>query len=192
MIEYGDTGHESIEKILGGLNYDFKKSEKEIDLLKSDKIILSASGDISSIIKTLHKSNLFTMLRILKKPFLGIDLGMHLLCNEVLDSHIPCLGIISGTAQKFDQTKVEVPNIGLKKINYLIKSDLFNGIDIGSSFYFSHSFYLPLTDYSIAVSKYEFDFTAALKKDNYYGIQFKPEKSGDAGIRLVKNFVELC
>jgi len=192
LVEYIDKEHVSIEKILYGLNCDFIKSEKEIDILRSDKIILSASGDISSIVKKLHKSNLFTMLRILIKPFLGIDLGMLLLCNEVLESNISCLSVLSGSAQKFDQAKVDRSHQGFNKINNLKKSILFEGITNQSSFYFSHSLYLPLSDYTIAESKFEIDFTAALNKVNYYGIQFKPEESGDAGIQVVKNFLELC
>ncbi len=192
LIDYGAGNIESVANVIEELKYPFIISGKESDLLKAEKIIFPGVGEASSAVKKLHMSNLFTMLRITKKPLLGICLGMQLLCDKSSEGNVACLGVIPVTAQKFNAALVKVPHIGWNKVFINTQSKLFNEIENGEYFYFAHSYYVPQNDFSIAETNYGISFSSSVEKGNYYGVQFHPEKSAAAGIKLIKNFIELC
>lgn len=192
VIDYGAGNIQSVVNALEDLKVDFVITNRESDLLKSEKIIFPGVGEASFAVKKLHLLNLFTMLRIIKKPLLGICLGMQILCDKSIEGNVACLGILNTTTQLFDSSKVKVPHMGWNRVELIKDSKLFDAIENNSYFYFAHSYYVPLTDYTIAKSNYDVDFSAAFEKDNFYGVQFHPEKSGHNGIKLLRNFIEKC
>ncbi|MBU1101282.1 MAG: imidazole glycerol phosphate synthase subunit HisH [Bacteroidetes bacterium] len=192
LIEYGAGNTASVSNALNSLGYDHLITNREDEIIKADKIIFPGVGEASSAMRRLHMNNLFNLLRIVKKPLLGICLGMQLLCERSLEGDVACLGIFPTESEKFDSTKTKVPHMGWNEIEIKKESLLFSGIENGEYFYFAHSFYLPINNYTTSSAVQDVEFTASMQKDNFYGVQFHPEKSGEVGMRLLKNFVELC
>jgi glutamine amidotransferase len=191
VIDYGAGNVASVANALSQLNKDYKISNNELEICKADKIIFPGVGEASYAIKQLHLLNLFSLLRIIKKPMLGICLGMQLMMDSSTEGNVTCLGIFPGVVQKFDSTKTKVPHMGWNDIKLLKESKLFDGIKNGERFYFANSFYVPVNNFTTSITNNNIDFSASLEKDNFYGVQFHPEKSGDAGLKILKNFCEL-
>ncbi len=192
LIDYGAGNVASVANALKELNQKFIITNKEAEICNSDKVIFPGVGEASFAIRQLHLLNLFTVLRIVKKPFLGICLGMQLMADHSTEGDVTCLGIFPGTAQKFDSTKTKVPHMGWNDISIIKQSNLFHEIKGSEHFYFANSYYLPVNEFTTSTANNSMDFAASLEKDNFYGVQFHPEKSGDAGLKLLKNFIELC
>lgn len=192
LIEYGAGNTASVSNALKSLGYDHLLTNREDEIMKADKIIFPGVGEASSAMRRLHMNNLFNLLRIVKKPLLGICLGMQLLCERSLEGDVACLGIFPTESEKFDSTKTKVPHMGWNEIKIKKDSLLFSGINNGEYFYFAQSYYVPINNYTTSSAVHDVEFTASMQKDNFYGVQFHPEKSGEVGMRLLKNFVELC
>lgn len=192
LIDYGAGNTASVANVLKDLNCEFKITNKEINICSADKIIFPGVGEASFAVKKLHMHNLFSLLRLIKKPMLGICLGMQLLCDKLKEGNAAGLGIFPINTEKFDETKIKVPHMGWNQIKYLKQSKLFNGIKEGEYFYFAHSYFIPVNEYATSVCNYGINFCSTMEKDNFYGVQFHPEKSGSAGIQIIKNFVEKC
>ncbi|MCX6167783.1 MAG: imidazole glycerol phosphate synthase subunit HisH [Ignavibacteriales bacterium] len=192
LIDYGAGNTASVANVLDELNYEYIITNNECQISKSEKIIFPGVGEASSAIRNLHLTNLFTMLRVTKKPMLGICLGMQLLCDKSKEGDTSCLGIFSVTTEKFDETKIKVPNMGWNQIKYVKNSKLFTGIPEEEYFYFANSYYVPVNENTTSICNYGIDFCSSMEKENFYGVQFHPEKSGKMGIQLIKNFVEIC
>ncbi|KUG25897.1 imidazole glycerol phosphate synthase amidotransferase subunit [hydrocarbon metagenome] len=192
IIEYCINNASAISNALSELEIDHVITKSEVEIIKADKIILTGSENFHLSVKMLHLLNLFTQLRVIKKPILGISHGMQILCNHSDEGDTSCLGIIDTESKKFDETEIKTPHIGLSKIKYTRGSKLFEGIENDSSFFYHHSYYIPQNKFTVATSNYGVEFSAAFEKDRLYGVQFHPEKSGEVGLRLIKNFVELC
>lgn len=192
VIDYGAGNTKSVTNVLDELKVEYIITSREIDINKSEKIIFPGVGEASFAIRKLHLNNLFTLLRITKKPLLGICLGMQLLADKTEEGNTTCLGIIPTTCKKFESEKLKIPQMGWNKVKILKENILFDGIENDSYFYFANSYYMPMNEFAIASSNYEIDFTSALQKENFYGVQFHPEKSGEVGIKLLKNFIEKC
>ncbi len=192
LIDYGAGNTASVANVLKDLDCEFVISNKEIDICNAEKIIFPGVGEASFVVRKLHMLNLFSLLRLIKKPMLGICLGMQLLCDKSKEGDVACLGIFPVTTEKFDETKIKVPHMGWNQIKYAKQSKLFDGIPEGEYFYFANSYYVPVNEYATSVCSYGIDFCSSLEKDNFYGVQFHPEKSGQAGIQIIKNFVEKC
>ncbi|MFA7228357.1 MAG: imidazole glycerol phosphate synthase subunit HisH [Melioribacteraceae bacterium] len=183
---------DSFATLLSGLNIPFLISSRESDICKADKIIFPGEGDALSSLKRLHMMNLFNLLRLIKKPLLGIGLGMQLLSERSKEGESAGLGVFPVSTEKFDENKVTVPHAGLFPVKSLNKSKLFDEIEDNENFYFAHSFYLPLNQLTTSTCNYNVDFSASMEKDIFYGVQFHPQKSGSAGVQLMKNFVVKC
>ena len=125
-------------------------------------------------------------------PFLGICLGMQLLATFSEERNTKCLDVVKTIVKEFYSNKVKVPHMGWNQVEYKNQNKLFANVECGKNFYFANSFYVPVTEYTIASTNYEVIFSAALNKNNFYGVQFHPEKSGRAGLQLLRNFIELC
>lgn len=192
LIDYGAGNVASVANALNELRQEFKITNKEADICNSDKVIFPGVGEASFAIRQLHLLNLINVLRIIKKPILGICLGMQLMADHSTEGNVACLGIFPGTAQIFDSTKTKVPHMGWNDITTIKDSKLFSEIESGEHFYFANSYYLPVNEYTTSIANNNIDFSASLEKGNFYGVQFHPEKSGDAGLKLLKNFIELC
>lgn len=192
LIDYGAGNVASVANALTELKQEYKITSNEVEICKADKVIFPGVGEASFAIKQLHMLNLFTVLRIVKRPMLGICLGMQLMADFSKEGDVTCLGIFPVEAEKFDPAVTKVPHMGWNQVKFKKGSKLFEGIDDGEHFYFANSFYLPESDYTTSVTDNKISFSASLEKDNYYGVQFHPEKSSDAGLKLLRNFLELC
>jgi glutamine amidotransferase len=191
IIDYGAGNVASVSNAVGVLSQDYIITCNEIDILKSDKIIFPGVGEASFAVKQLHKLNLYTMLRVCKKPLLGICLGMQLMADYSKEGDVTGLGLFPGSAEKFDSKITKVPHMGWNSIEIRRGSKLFNGIKSGEMFYYANSYYLPLNMYTTAATNHNIAFAASVESRNFYGVQFHPEKSGYAGLQILKNFIEL-
>ena len=191
LIDYNLGSIVKVTDALTTAGIKFKITKNETDIIGSEKIILAGTEEALSAVKKLHLLNLFTVLRIVKKPVLGIGLGMQLLSEFSKEGDVACLGKFAGTVDKFDIAISKVPFSGNYKINKERNSKLFQNIDETAEFCFRNSFYLPVNDYTTAYAHNGINFSASIEKDNFYGVQFHPEESGESGLTLLRNFSEL-
>jgi glutamine amidotransferase len=141
---------------------------------------------------SLNRGGLLQWLKTIKVPFLGICIGMQILFEHSDERDTQCLGIVPGRVGKFEGGSVKVPHMGWNRVRLTTQNPLFEGIRDNEFFYFVHSFRASIVADSIGVADYGTDFTAAVQRNNYYGVQFHAEKSGNAGLQILKNFVERC
>ncbi|HMN22903.1 MAG TPA: imidazole glycerol phosphate synthase subunit HisH [Ignavibacteriaceae bacterium] len=191
IIDYGDTCTSKVVESIKNITDDFIVSRNEVEICRSDKIIFAGCGSAAEAMKKIHLLNLFSVLRIVKKPMLGIGLGMQLMADYSTEGNISCLGFFSGTAIKYDDSINESAYKGMHKISFYKHSILFEGIDVNSEFYFNNSYYLPKNEDSTSLSKNNVDVCTSIENENAYGVQFHPEMSGEAGLKLLKNFIEM-
>ena len=192
IIDYGAGNIASVANALRALNQEFILTNSAREIEKADKVIFPGQGEASFAVKRLQETGLFELLQNCKKPVLGICLGLQLLADGSKEGNVNCIGIIPGINEKFDDKKTKVPHMGWNSITIVKQSKLLNEIKSGENFYFAHSYYLPLNDSATSTSENGITFTASVEKDNYYGVQFHPEKSGDAGLKILRNFIEIC
>ena len=189
IIDYGAGNIQSIQFALGRLGLEGILTN-DIDFIQSaDKVIFPGVGEASSAMKKLRESGLDQLIPKLKQPVLGICLGMQLMCKSSEEGDTKGLGIFDVDIIKFSNA-VKVPQMGWNTI-YDLKSPLFNGINENNYMYLVHSFYAPKSEEMIATTNYEMEYASALQKDNFYGVQFHPEKSGVVGEEILKNFLKL-
>jgi glutamine amidotransferase len=166
-------------------------ADKEI-LQKADKIIFPGQGEAGTTMQYLKEHRLDELIKGLKQPVLGICIGMQLLCRFSEEGNTGCLGVFDVPVLKFQPEKQEdkVPHIGWNDLSNL-KSDLYKGFSGGDFVYFVHSYYVPENEYTVATVDYIQKFSASMHKDNFYATQFHPEKSGAAGEKILRNFIQL-
>ena len=191
IVDYGDVCTAEVEASIKKITLDYKVLSTEVDICRSDKIIFSGCGSASVAMKKIHLLNLFSVLRIVKKPMLGIGLGMQLMADYSTEGNISCLGIFPGTSVKFDDKLEESEHKGLHKIKFCESSKLFEGIYDNTEFYFNNSYYLPKNDLTTSTCKKNLSFCSSMENENSFGVQFHPERSGEAGLKLLKNFIEM-
>ena len=189
IVNYGAGNIKSIQFAFKRLGYDAILTNRPEEIKASDKVIFPGVGEASSAMKMLKKSGLDTLIPTLEQPVLGICLGMQLMCKHTEESDTKGLGIFNVSVKRFSNA-VKVPQMGWNKVKNL-KSDLFKGIQEEEYMYLVHSYYAENCKEAIATSNYELEYASALEKENFYGVQFHPEKSGKVGERLLKNFLEL-
>lgn len=189
IIDYGAGNIQSIIFAIKRLGYEAVLSHDTEEIRNADKVIFPGVGEASSAMEKLRATGLDKLIPKLKQPVLGICLGMQLMCNASEEGNTEGLGIFDLDVVKFSN-KVKVPQIGWNQISDL-KSELFANVPDKSYIYLVHSFYAPIGKESIALSEYEVEYSAALKKDNFYGVQFHPEKSSEVGSGILQNFLNL-
>jgi glutamine amidotransferase len=189
IINYGAGNIQSIKFAIERLGFEAVLSNDWTEIKAADRIIFPGVGEASFAMKMLIDSGLDVLIPTLKQPVLGICLGMQLMCNKSEEGNTIGLGIFDVDVIKFTP-KVKVPQMGWNQI-YNLKSDLFNGISENEYMYLVHSFYAPNCPEAIATTDYEVEYASALQKDNFYGTQFHPEKSGDVGEQILANFLKL-
>ena len=189
IVNYGAGNIKSIQFAFQRLGYDAKLTSDPDDLLHADKVIFPGVGEASSAMHKLHESGLDTLLPQLKQPVLGICLGMQLMCQHTEEGNTEGLGIFETKVKRFSN-QVKVPQMGWNTIHNL-KSDLFYGIHEGDYMYLVHSYYAESCNQAIATTNYEMEYASALENENFFGVQFHPEKSGKVGEQLLKNFLRL-
>lgn len=161
-------------------------------LRAADKLLLPGVGDASVAIASLRSSGLEGVIKSLERPVLGICVGMQILCRHCDEGDTDGFGIFRADVSRFEPIppEVKVPHMGWNRISDL-KTGLFKGLSEGTFMYFVHSYRAGICPDTIARSIHGDPFSAALRKDNYFGTQFHPEKSGPEGAILLKNFLEL-
>ncbi|MGN7514332.1 MAG: imidazole glycerol phosphate synthase subunit HisH [Allomuricauda sp.] len=189
IIDYGAGNIQSIMFAIKRLGYKAVLSHDAEEIKNADKVIFPGVGEASSAMAKLKATGLDKVIPTLKQPVLGICLGMQLMCHSSEEGNTEGLGIFDLDVIKFSN-KVKVPQIGWNQISNL-KSELFTNIPDKSYIYLVHSFYAPIGAETIAVSEYDVHYSAALQKDNFYGVQFHPEKSSDVGSEILNNFLTL-
>jgi len=194
IIEYGAGNIRSVSNALTRLDVRYFISNDRLELDKADKLIFPGVGEARSAMDNLIRVGLTDWLKKVNVPFLGICLGMQLLFDRTTERNTDCLGLLAGTNEQFDsrQSALKVPHMGWNQVRHKDNCPLFEGIATGEHFYFVHSYYAPLISATVGTTDYGVQFTSALHKRNYYGVQFHPEKSGKIGLQLLKNFIELC
>ena len=189
IIDYGAGNIKSIMFALQRLSYEASLSHDIKEIKSADKVIFPGVGEASNAMKKLKETGMHTLIPQLKQPVLGICLGMQLMCNFSQEGNTAGLSIFDVDVLKFSE-KVKVPQIGWNVVTNL-KSHLFDRIQEEEYMYLVHSYYVPLCKETIATTDYEVLYSSALHKDNFYGVQFHPEKSSNAGEQVLKNFLEL-
>tara|TARA_B110000238_G_scaffold177277_1_gene199049 strand:- start:9961 stop:10542 length:582 start_codon:yes stop_codon:yes gene_type:complete len=189
IIDYGAGNIKSIQFAFKRLGVDAILSNNIEEIKTADKVIFPGVGEASSAMKMLQESGLDAVIPTLKQPVLGICLGMQLMCTCSEEGNTEGLGIFNVAVKKFSKA-VKVPQMGWNVI-YNLKSNLFTGIKEKEFMYLVHSFYAESCKEAIATSDYEIEYASALQKDNFYGVQFHPEKSGVNGSKILENFLNL-
>ena len=189
IIDYGAGNVKSIEFALQRLGYSSELTSNAKTIKAADRVIFPGVGEASSAMKMLKSTGLDRLIPTLEQPVLGICLGMQLMCNYCEEGDTRGLNIFDVKVVKFNN-ELKVPQVGWNTIIDL-KTDLFKGIEENSYMYLVHSFYVPAYRDSIANSSYGVDYSVALQRNNFYGVQFHPEKSGKIGEQILKNFIEI-
>ena len=189
LLDYGAGNIQSVQFALERLGVNAILSNNKEDILSSDKVIFPGVGQASQAMKQLKATGLDILIPGLKQDVLGICLGMQLLCKTTEEGSTKGLGVFDVDVKRFE-ANVKVPHMGWNLIENL-KSELFMGLETPTYMYAVHSYYAPKCDFTIATSKYDIDFSSALQKNNFYGVQFHPEKSSQDGSKILENFLKL-
>ncbi|MDE7167205.1 MAG: imidazole glycerol phosphate synthase subunit HisH [Bacteroidaceae bacterium] len=161
-------------------------------IAKADKVLFPGQGEAGNAMRYLKQHGLDRVIRELHQPLLGICIGQQLLCSHSEEGDVDCLGIFDVPVLRFrpQQHEDKVPHMGWNTIGQT-RSPLFRGFEGNEFVYFVHSFYVPECEWTVATTDYIQPFSAALRRDNFYATQFHPEKSGEAGERILQNFLNL-
>jgi len=189
IIDYGAGNIMSIQFAFKRLGILALLSSDINEIVSADKIIFPGVGEAFSAMQMLRKSKLDKVIPALKQPVLGICLGMQLLCNSTEERNTKGLGVFDVDVKRFSGN-LKVPQMGWNTITNL-NSDLFNGIKENEYMYLVHSYYAEICKETIAITNYETNYASALQKDNFYGVQFHPEKSSITGEKILENFLNL-
>lgn len=189
VLKYNAGNIQSVQNALSRLGYESKVTDNPEEIISAEKFIIPGVGEARSAMRYLREKSLDKVIAGLKQPVLGICLGLQLMCTYSDEGDTKCLGIFDAVVKKFPPFD-KVPHMGWNNFSAL-KGDLFKGISPDEDVYFVHSYYAELTDYTAAICDYVLPFSAAMHRDNFYAVQFHPEKSADTGIKILLNFLEL-
>jgi imidazole glycerol-phosphate synthase subunit HisH len=187
IIDYGAGNIRSVQFALNRLGFEGTLTHNEREILTADRVVFPGIGEAKYAMNQLQKTGIHELIPALKQPVLGICLGMQLMCDYTEEGNTKGLGIFDVQVQKFS-AKVKVPHMGWNTI-YDLKSSLFEGIEPKEYMYLVHSYFASINHQTIAKSCYQEEFSTALNKDNFFGVQFHPEKSGVVGEKLLYNFL---
>lgn len=192
IIDYDAGNIQSVKNALERMEAGYILTDDPAQILDADKVILPGVGNAAKAMESLRSKGLDTVIRSLRKPVLGICVGLQLMCRHSEEGDVDCMDIFDTVVRRFpDSAEAKVPHIGWNSISNL-DSKLFRGITGGSFVYFVHSYCPGLCCDTIATCRHgDTMFSAALKYENFYGTQFHPEKSGDVGEQILKNFISL-
>jgi imidazole glycerol-phosphate synthase subunit HisH len=190
IVDYNAGNTASVRNALNRLRVDARLTDDPDLLRAADKVIFPGVGEASTAMQNLKAKRLDGVIQSLKQPFLGICLGMQLLCESTEENDTECLGLVPRRVKRFPAKEAKVPQIGWNRIAKL-SSPLFSGVVDGSFVYFVHSYFVETGPETIASTDYAGEFTAGLRCENFYGVQFHPEKSGPVGQRILENFLSL-
>lgn len=189
IIEYGAGNLFSVKVAIERLGYEVVCSADPRVVREADKVIFPGVGQAAAAMRQLRESGMDRVIPELKVPVLGICLGMQLMCAYSEEGDTEGLGIFPMRVKEFGRCS-KVPHMGWNGIRRL-KSGLFDGVVEGDRVYFVHSYCVPVGEYTIATCDYQMAFSAAIRKDNFWGSQFHPEKSAGVGEKIIENFLKM-
>ena len=189
ILNYNAGNTQSVKNAVEKLGYNCLVTDDEVQLRSAEKVIFPGVGEAASAMAILYESGLDVVVRSLTQPVLGICLGLQLMCSHTEEGDTAGLGIFDAKVRRFPPDGI-VPHTGWNTLQW-DDNDLFRNIGRDENFYFVHSYYAAISAHTMAQCDYILTFSAALKKNNFYAVQFHPEKSGAAGEKLLKNFLEL-
>ena len=192
IIDYGAGNTKSVKNLLDRLGQAYVLTADPVLIASADRLILPGVGHALSAMDALTKTGLIPILKAYNKPFLGICLGMQLMyeCSE--EGDVACLGLVQGMVRRFENNgHHKVPHMGWNTIKTEEGNPLFIGLPNDSFVYFVHSYHASVSDHTIAKCDYIQPFSAAIQHQNFYGVQFHPEKSGLVGQTLIENFLKI-
>ena len=191
ILDYKMGNLRSVENALKRLGAEFTVTDDADVIRSADKVLMPGVGNAAKAMENLRSASLVDVVRSLRRPVLGICVGMQVMCRHSEEGDVDCLNLFDARVKRFEPSAdLKVPHMGWNRIGNL-ESKLFKGIDGGEYVYFVHSYYPELCSDTIATSRHGVMFSAALKYENFYGTQFHPEKSGDVGERIIENFLRL-
>ncbi len=193
IIKYNAGNIQSVRYALERIGANATVTDDIATIKAADKVIFPGVGEASTAMQYLRERKLDELIVGLKQPVLGICLGMQLMCKHSEENNTDCLNIFEEEVRQFKpgaETRLKVPQIGWNNI-YDLKSPLFNGISEESYCYFVHGFYAALGEHTIATTDYVQPYSSALHKNNFYGVQFHPEKSAEIGEQILANFLKI-
>lgn len=192
IIASGGANLASLCFALERLGCDAPVTEDPADIHAASHVLLPGVGAARDAMERLEAANLVDVIRQLTQPVLGICLGMQLLFSASDEDDATCLDVIPGRAQRFaDTPQLPVPQMGWNELKLSKPSALLNGIEDGTYAYFIHSYALPVSDCTCAITEYGKPFSSVVQRDNFFGTQFHPERSAKAGARILANFLAL-
>lgn len=191
ILDYKMGNLRSVENALKRLGAEFTVTDDADVIRSADRVLMPGVGNAAEAMENLRSASLVDVVRSLRRPVLGICVGMQVMCRHSEEGDVDCLNLFDARVKRFEPSAdLKVPHMGWNRISNL-ESKLFKGIDGGEYVYFVHSYYPELCSDTIATSRHGVMFSAALKYENFYGTQFHPEKSGDVGERIIENFLRL-
>ncbi|MDR3264345.1 MAG: imidazole glycerol phosphate synthase subunit HisH [Clostridiales bacterium] len=195
IVDYNAGNLTSVRRALDYLGIQCRVSGEAADIISAERIIFPGVGNAQSAMENLNKTGIAAALKTAVAsgtPFLGICLGMQIMMSHSDEGDVKCLDFFDGNVVllKPSDRRLKIPHMGWDSLKYKKKHKLFDGIDPKSEFYFVHSYYANPTDFKdvIALSEHGIDFAAVIGKGNMFACQFHPEKSGEAGLKILKNF----
>jgi imidazole glycerol-phosphate synthase subunit HisH len=189
IIKYNAGNIRSVLYALERIGREAVVTDDPVAIREADKVIFPGVGEASTAMDYLRERGLDAVIRGLTQPVLGICLGMQLMCGYSEENDTRCLGIFGEQVRRFPAGGLKVPQIGWNNV-YGLRSPLFEGVAEGSYCYFVHGYYAALGAQTIAKTDYGQAYSSALHRDNFYGVQFHPEKSAEAGERILRNFID--
>jgi len=189
IIKYNAGNIRSVQNALSRLGSDSIITDDHDEIRKALKVIFPGVGEAGSAMRYLRERGLDKLITSLTQPVLGICLGLQLMCRHSEEADTKCLDIFDADVKLFPKTN-KVPHMGWNNFTTL-KGDLFKGVSEKDDVYFVHSYYATISSCTTAICDYILPFSAAMRKDNFYSVQFHPEKSALVGERILKNFLEL-
>ncbi len=191
VVDYNMGNICSLGNALGRLGAEWRLTSDHDEIRKASHVILPGVGNAAEAMANLRKLGLPEVIWKIRRPVLGICVGMQVMCRHSEEGNAECMEIFDAKVKRFsEEPGVKVPHMGWSKISNM-ESKLFKDIEKGSYVYFVHSYYAPLCPDTIATSRHSEMFSAALKYENFYGVQFHPEKSGAVGEQMIANFLSL-
>jgi len=191
IIKYNAGNIQSVLNALERLGVNAEVTDDPEKIRSADKVIFPGVGEASSAMRSLKENDLDRIIKELEQPVLGICVGMQLLCEHSEENNTQCLGIVPVKVKRFSSgLKLKVPQVGWNTI-FDLQSPLFKNIADKSYIYNVHSYYAEDSQYTIAKCDYGLEYAAAIRKDNFYGVQFHTEKSAEVGDKIIKNFLEI-
>lgn len=192
ILDTGCANLLSVESSIKRLGYNPVVSRDADVVLRADKLFLPGVGTAQAAMDKIRERDLVELIRACTQPVLGICLGMQILGSHSDENKgVKTLGIIDAPVLKMTDHGLPLPHMGWNRVYPKAGDRLFRDIEEGAYFYFVHSYAMPVCANTIAQASYGEPFTAAVQKDNFYGVQFHPERSGTAGSKLLKNFLEM-